>query len=488
MPLSREARIEIEPSHISYPAWWVVPLPNQGLPAIAAATDVVCILAVSVLAGMAYHLIALRQTGDLAQFAGSGIAVAASFTFAAHARGLYRPSELPRMRLQLGEAVKIWIAVFLFLSTVVFALKVSDAFSRGAVLSFFFGGLSIILVYRVGLARLVPHLVSSGQLNCQRVVLLVDASWVARQEIASNLQRHGYILSRVFSIAGSLENTGVDASTTDQIVEAVRYVRQRCPDEVVLAFPWHRKALITRIARQLSSVAAPVRLLADPDIKWLLERPILELGATKAVEIQRRPLRAPQRAIKRLLDLALAGLGVVLTLPFLLLTAIAIKLDSSGPVLFRQARIGFNGRPFRIYKFRTMTTLEDGPGIRQARKDDQRVTRVGRVLRRFSLDELPQLVNVLRGEMSLVGPRPHALAHDDEYSRLITEYATRHKIKPGITGWAQVNSCRGETPHVEAMRRRVSFDLDYIESWSVWLDFRILVMTSLQVLRDRNAY
>ena len=152
------------------------------------------------------------------------------------------------------------------------------------------------------------------------------------------------------------------------------------------------------------------------------------------------------------------------------------------------ADAGFNGRPFRIYKFRTMTTLEDGSVVRQARQGDERVTRAGRVLRRWSLDELPQLLNVLRGEMSLVGPRPHALAHDSEYDQLIASYAVRQKMKPGITGLAQINGCRGETPHVDMMRRRVEYDLQYFDCWSVWVDLKILATTVLQAFIRRDAY
>jgi exopolysaccharide biosynthesis polyprenyl glycosylphosphotransferase len=231
-----------------------------------------------------------------------------------------------------------------------------------------------------------------------------------------------------------------------------------------------------------------VRLLTDPQIEWLLDRPLQDLGPARAVELQGRPLSILQRATKRLLDIVLASSGLLVLLPVFALLAAAIRLDSAGPILFRQGRTGFNGRAFRIYKFRTMTTLEDGLQIRQASRNDQRVTRVGRVLRRLSLDELPQLINVLKGEMSVVGPRPHALVHDDQYSRLIAEYAARHKMKPGITGWAQVNGCRGETPHVDMMKRRVNYDLGYIESWSLWLDLKILVMTVIHVVKDRNVY
>jgi undecaprenyl-phosphate galactose phosphotransferase/putative colanic acid biosynthesis UDP-glucose lipid carrier transferase len=170
------------------------------------------------------------------------------------------------------------------------------------------------------------------------------------------------------------------------------------------------------------------------------------------------------------------------------LSAVAIKLDSEGPVLFRQRRNGFNTSPFVIFKFRTMTVMEDGAELQQAKRFDPRVTLIGRVLRRTSIDELPQLLNVLRGDMSLVGPRPHALAHDDHYGNLLSDYAFRHHVKPGITGWAQVKGYRGETSRIDQMKGRVDHDLWYINNWSLLLDCKILALTCLEVMRRRNAF
>jgi undecaprenyl-phosphate galactose phosphotransferase/putative colanic acid biosynthesis UDP-glucose lipid carrier transferase len=174
-------------------------------------------------------------------------------------------------------------------------------------------------------------------------------------------------------------------------------------------------------------------------------------------------------------------------LPLMLVTALLIKLDSPGPVLFRQTRNGFNQQPFTIFKFRTMSVLEDGPVVKQARRNDPRVTRLGRWLRRSSIDELPQLFNVIRGEMSLVGPRPNAQSHNSEYEKLIAKYAFRHHVKPGLTGWAQVRGHRGETQYIEQMERRVDHDLWYINNWSLLLDFKILLLTAFLTFRQ-NAY
>jgi undecaprenyl-phosphate galactose phosphotransferase/putative colanic acid biosynthesis UDP-glucose lipid carrier transferase len=190
---------------------------------------------------------------------------------------------------------------------------------------------------------------------------------------------------------------------------------------------------------------------------------------------------------KRALDIAVSTLALTVLLPLFATIALLIKFDSKGPVIFRQRRNGFGGREFTIFKFRSMTVMEDGAQIAQAQKNDKRVTRIGRVLRATSLDELPQVVNVLLGHMSIVGPRPHAIAHDDAYSKLISGYAFRHHVKPGITGWAQVMGLRGETAKLELMERRIEMDLWYINNWSIWLDITIILKTFIEVMR-KQAY
>lgn len=196
-------------------------------------------------------------------------------------------------------------------------------------------------------------------------------------------------------------------------------------------------------------------------------------------------LRYRSSTAKRCVDTVLAGLALVLLLPVFLLIAIAIKLDSPGPVLFRQARGGMDGNIFTILKFRTLTVMEDGPQILQISRGDCRATRVGRFLRRTSLDELPQLINVVMGDMSLVGPRPHALAHDEMYTRLLPDYPVRFYVRPGITGWAQVNGARGPTPQTSDMKRRLDYDIWYIEHWTLVLDVRILAATFVGIVTGK---
>ena len=202
-----------------------------------------------------------------------------------------------------------------------------------------------------------------------------------------------------------------------------------------------------------------------------------------SIEIQREPLNGWERLMKRALDLVLAVVAAVLLALVLLMTAVAIKIDSDGPVLFRQRRVGFGNREFLIYKFRTMTVMDDGEAVVQARRGDWRVTRIGKLLRRSSIDELPQLINVIRGDMSIVGPRPHAVAHHDQYGALIASYALRHHVKPGLTGMAQIRGLRGETRQLALMERRVEQDLWYINHWSLTLDLMIMMRTCFVLLR-----
>jgi exopolysaccharide biosynthesis polyprenyl glycosylphosphotransferase len=212
------------------------------------------------------------------------------------------------------------------------------------------------------------------------------------------------------------------------------------------------------------------------------------LGPLTSLQLTRQPLSRLEIVQKRLFDLVFAALALIALTPLLIVAAVLIKLDSPGPVFFAQRRYGFNQQPFRIIKFRSMRTLDDGAVIRQVSADDPRVTRIGRWLRRWNVDEIPQLFNVLTGDMSLVGPRPHALSHDREYERRISLYARRHNVKPGITGWAQIHGHRGETDTDDKMRNRVEHDLFYIDNWSLWLDLKIIARTVLSPTAYRNAY
>jgi putative colanic acid biosynthesis UDP-glucose lipid carrier transferase len=213
-----------------------------------------------------------------------------------------------------------------------------------------------------------------------------------------------------------------------------------------------------------------------------------QIDGLPVVSVFETPISGIDGVLKRGFDLIAGAVGLALLAPVLFACGLAVKLSSPGPIFFRQKRYGLSGEEIRVWKFRTMRVCEDGAVVKQAAKDDDRITSVGRVLRKTSLDELPQLFNVLAGSMSLVGPRPHATAHNEEYRAQIDGYMLRHKVKPGITGLAQVNGARGETETLEKMERRVEFDHRYIREWSLWMDLKILVKTVLVVFKQENAY
>jgi Undecaprenyl-phosphate glucose phosphotransferase len=256
----------------------------------------------------------------------------------------------------------------------------------------------------------------------------------------------------------------------------------------LLALPWNDVGRIEFVRDHVKSLPVAARLLPDMQVRSLTHFTSSARQRVLAIEIQRAPLTGTQRLIKRTMDIVLASLALLFFLPVMVLTAIAIKLDSPGPIIFRQNRKGFNGRQFVIFKFRTMTVQEDGAAVTQATRGDSRVTAIGRLLRSSSIDELPQLLNVLKDDMSLIGPRPHALAHDNYFENILSDYAYRHHVKPGMTGWAQCNGARGATPSIEHISERVKLDLWYINNWSLWLDVQILIKTFFEVMRKRNAY
>jgi undecaprenyl-phosphate galactose phosphotransferase/putative colanic acid biosynthesis UDP-glucose lipid carrier transferase len=233
----------------------------------------------------------------------------------------------------------------------------------------------------------------------------------------------------------------------------------------------------------LRALPLPVVLLPDQRVRSILAQPMAEMGPDIAVQVQRAPLGPLELKLKRSFDVAFAGLALVLLAPLLSIVAATIKLTSRGPIVSHHYRRGFNGQTFRIHKFRTMFA-RPGETSGYAQPGEGHLTTLGTFLRTTGIDELPQLINVLRGEMSVIGPRPHAVARDDECSRKIANYACRHHVKPGITGWAQVNSVRAEGERMEQMERRLDLDLWYVSNWSIWLDLAILLRACLRVTRD----
>lgn len=267
------------------------------------------------------------------------------------------------------------------------------------------------------------------------------------------------------------------------------FVTEQGVDRVYVSLPMSSQPRVMRLLDELKDSTTSVYFVPDCFIYDMIQGHIDHVAGMPVVCICESPFRGIKAVIKRASDLVFALLILGLLWPVMLLTALAVKLTSKGPVLFKQRRYGADGETILVYKFRSMTVMEDGAAVAQATKNDQRLTPIGGFIRKSSLDELPQLLNVLEGTMSLVGPRPHANVHNEYYRKLIKGYMIRHKVRPGITGWAQVNGCRGETDTLEKMEQRVRYDLDYLRHWSLPMDIRIIFMTAFQVLRrDGNAY
>jgi putative colanic acid biosynthesis UDP-glucose lipid carrier transferase len=410
--------------------------------------------------------------------------------------GVYQSDRVRRPLRRFGRTVVAWFAAAALLALLSVVLKISDYYSRAWFLLWIvIAGVALFLL-RFAIATLVAHWRGTGEALMR--VAVIGAGPRARA-VARQLEAAEDALLRVIGhvwLEPPVDRSGTGAQRPlllggiDELAEIVR--RDRIEEAVVAVDAEDREAL-AKVARALKRLPISVRFAVQQPALELPPRGVSELGGLPMLDLWQRPLSTWERLAKVVEDRVLASLFLLLGAPFMLLIALAIKLDSPGPVLFRQRRAGFGNDTFEMLKFRTMMAGagagdRDDVVVPQARRNDNRVTWVGSFLRRSSLDELPQLINVVRGQMSLVGPRPHALQHDRLYASLIDDYLARQRVKPGMTGWAQVNGLRGETDTPEKMRRRVLHDLYYIDNWSVWLDLKILFLTIFVGFVHKNAY
>lgn len=459
------------------------------VPPLFILVDVALILGLSVLVDFFFS--SQDSAGfEITRPLGIGILAAVAFVLTNISGGLYKPWRMVRVVEEARAATVNWTFAILVVATVIFCLKVGGSTSRLSTGIFAMLGFVALPTSRWALGMWLRRAIGTGAVRGRPSILIGDAGELEKVVPAHMLVRLG--LNEVRRYGLSSPQPGREAGTLaaadlDALKNALQFARQNRIEEIVLAMPWSDIERLDAVRAKLRSVPLPVKLLPDEVVSELLDAPRVDFGASIAIEVQRAPLSRFELAQKRSLDIAVASVAVLLLLPLFAMIATAIKLDSRGPVIFRQRRNGFGGREFTIYKFRSMTVMDDGAKVVQAQRNDKRVTRVGRFLRASSLDELPQVLNVLFGQMSIVGPRPHAIAHDDEYSKLISGYAFRHHVKPGITGWAQVQGLRGETAELGLMERRIEMDLWYINNWSVWLDMKIILRTFLEVLR-KEAY
>jgi undecaprenyl-phosphate galactose phosphotransferase/putative colanic acid biosynthesis UDP-glucose lipid carrier transferase len=370
-----------------------------------------------------------------------------------------------------------FVLAFFSLLLSVFCLKTSANLSRLSTILLFGGGWFVVSAGRCCISAMLHH-ARIGAHGAEPAVVLADPSELSNSNALQRLHDCGYEVSRIVDV----DTRNYAANSFGKDIDFIRDAEIR---HIFLLLSWSDAGLVEKLLADLQVLSIPIYLLPDTRAA-----PFMRLGGAAALngfaaQLRRAPLNEQEQDHKRMLDMVLASVALILLSPLMLAIALAIRLGDGGRILFRQRRNGLDGRPFSILKFRTMHVMDDGPQIRQAVENDSRVTAVGRILRKLNFDELPQLINVLLGDMSLVGPRPHAVAHNNEYGKLIENYASRHRIKPGITGWAQINGLRGETSTVDKMAERVDLDLWYVNNWSFTLDVKILFRTLILGLQTR---
>jgi Undecaprenyl-phosphate glucose phosphotransferase len=456
----------------------------QKIEILARVVDLLLITIASTLGGIVYQHVWYENPTTAETCLSAGIINGLLYVCSVSSRGLYRLPVLLVPVPYIGRLLAIFASTALLVAGFLFLLKGNVAFPASPLVAALLPQMILLVTVRWIFAKATRALLSAGSLDGHRVVTIGEPTELLGLSASFLLLHCG--LREVFRVAVTTNRGRRASEVLAGLDGALAAAREHGAEEFLVALRWGSQELLETIRFRLRESPLPVRLLPDHNIRTVLgQRGLSAEGLSLPVPIQRAPLTAFERVVKRTLDVVGSVTAILFLSPLFLIVAIAVKLDSAGPIIFQQRRTGFNGKEFVIFKFRTMTVLEDGEAIIQACRGDLRATRVGKFLRRSSIDELPQLLNVLKGEMSLVGPRPHAVAHDREYKVHIADYGFRHHIKPGITGWAQVNGLRGETRSLEKMTERVKLDLWYVNNWSLGFDINILVRTCFEVLRDR---
>jgi putative colanic acid biosysnthesis UDP-glucose lipid carrier transferase len=383
-----------------------------------------------------------------------------------------------------------WFLLFLFLLLVAYATQTSEIFSRRVILTWFVATPPLLILTRLAAHRLLLPAVKSADRTRRVVVAGADELGKAlanriKDDPGMGMQLVGFFDDRSQDRLGGQPAAG---RMLGGLADLPRYVRENPVDVIFITLPIRNVQRVSDLIDELFDTTVSIYFIPDIFVFDLIQSRVTDIGGMPAIALCETPFYGPSGTIKRVSDVVLASAMLLALSPLMLILALIIKLTSPGSVIFKQRRYGLDGEEITVYKFRSMRVSEDGETVVQASRDDPRITPIGKILRRYSLDELPQLYNVLQGRMSVVGPRPHAVAHNEEYRGLIKGYMLRHKVRPGITGLAQVNGYRGETKDLEDMRKRIEYDLDYLRHWSLGLDLSIIFRTALVVFRDEKAY
>jgi Undecaprenyl-phosphate glucose phosphotransferase len=436
-----------------------------------------------------YFKAILTQWPPAAEYVATALLIALLVLCSALGFQQYRTIQAQPRDLYMWSGVgAVTLAFSLFLS-LLFVFKMADWYSRGTFMCQFLGVIVAVLIHRGAVHSYVRHAVKAGTVEARRAVLVGDTK--ANSDVLRRLREYGVSYAGVLTLPSMPTAAAHDAQIVSATVRAfVEQCRTLRPDDVIFLGTPEDLPRIARLVDALSELPVTAHIVPSGASDLWHSARIVNFGQTVTIQVLRPPLSKFDLAVKRAFDLCVAGIGLLMLLPFLITISLAIKLDSPGPIFFRQKRHGYNNDIIPVLKFRTMTVTEDGETagtFTQARANDTRVTRVGRLLRRTNIDELPQLLNIVRGEMSVVGPRPHPIALNVMFRERIPPFSRRHNVRPGLTGWAQVNGYRGETDTLEKMQRRIEYDLQYIDKWSFLLDLKILLMTMFAKSAYQNA-
>jgi putative colanic acid biosynthesis UDP-glucose lipid carrier transferase len=460
-------------------ALWAGTLPRKnrllvrgGFSLLAALADFLAILASGVLARLVYVAAGVAAGSHIRL----GLLVSVLFTFMSAMRDEYAITKYLTFEHQVRRSVLPWFMAVVGALVISLSAKPLAGSTTLALMTFFLGGFCTLNLTRLCVTYGIRARARSGRLAVRRIFLLGY-----EEELHAFTKGHEPWLFGIHVIAASVLRGPV--SLQEDLALALASARILEPDDVFILVPWSEKKVIDAAIQALLRIPASIHLGSERVLDRFTDVRVSKIGRVSSLNLVRDPLSPSEVIAKRLLDILLATFALILLAPLFVIVAIAIKLDSPAPIVFRQRRYGFNQQPFRMFKLRSMHTLEDDSKLTPVCPNDVRVTVFGNFMRRHNIDELPQLLNVLRGEMSLVGPRPHALAIDQKFEQRIALYARRHNVKPGITGWAQINGFRGAM-NEERMRARVEHDLYYIDHWSMWLDIEILWLT----LTSKKAY
>jgi Undecaprenyl-phosphate glucose phosphotransferase len=458
--------------------------------ALAASTEFLLVAVAAYSAAVLHHRLFLLDSPDAKYVQESLLISTLQLLVSIGLRQYSRIQTQPRHVFLWSGASGVFFVFSFFISTI-FLLKISEGYSRATVIAQAVSVLLTVLCTRAIWFSSLQPAIASGLIDARRVILMGDPSHCL--QFSARAIATGIRTIRSFDFPTFRADSSVPARPgAVQVLPHARQLVADCrplrADDIVILISESNVPAAFALASALSELPVDVHVVPVGFVDLMAVSRITQFGNMVTMRVFQSPLSPFNRALKRAFDFSAALAGLILLSPFLVIVALAIKLDSRGPVLFRQTRHGFNNEPIRVLKFRSMTVMEDGDNFRPVVRHDRRVTRLGRFMRHTNIDELPQLFNVLVGDMSLVGPRPHATSQNEVFAELISSFSRRHNVKPGITGWAQVNGYRGEADTLEKMQRRVEHDLYYIDNWSLVLDLKIMVMTLLSRKVYWNAY